>query len=379
MKNSELNPFVIGKYVSEEYFCDREKETEMLLRQVQNGRNVTLISDRRIGKSGLISHLFAQPVMQKQYYTISVDLYATSSMAELVCLFGNEVYRCIQTQKNSWKEKFFQIISSFRVGFKLDPVSGSPAFDIAIGDIVAPVMTLEQIFAYLEESDKPCVVAFDEFQQIGEYQEKNVEALLRTHIQRCKKTRFIFAGSRKHVMTQMFLSPSKPFYQSTINMGLEPIPKEVYVTFAQRMFAKGSKLIDAEAVERVYTLCRGVTWYMQVLLNEMYVLTAVQGKCSVAEMDMALQNVVLLQEPFYRELLAALPQKQKVVLYAIVKEREAKNVASKSFIDKYKLESASSVQTAIKGLYAKDILVKTDDVWRVYDVFFAHYIMRYML
>lgn len=111
----------------------------------------------------------------------------------------------------------------------------------------------------------------------------------------------------------------------------------------------------------------------------MYVLTAVQEKCSVAEMDMALQNVVLLQEPFYRELLAALPQKQKLVLYAIVKEREAKNVASKSFIDKYKLESASSVQTAIKGLYAKDILVKTDDVWRVYDVFFAHYIMRYML
>ena len=274
MKDSQLNPFVIGKYVSGEYFCDREKETEMLLKQVKNGRNVTLISDRRIGKSGLISHLFAQSDIRKQYYTITVDLYATNSLAELVCMFGKEVYRSIQQQNNSWKDKFFQIISSFRVGFKLDPVSGSPTFDIGIGDIPAPTMTLEQIFDFLEQADKPCVVAFDEFQQIAEYGEKNVEALLRTYIQRCKKTQFIFSGSRKHMMAQMFLSPSKPFYQSTINVGLEPIDREVYVAFAQRMFGKGNKSVEAEAVEQVYDLCRGITWYMQVLLNEMYELTS---------------------------------------------------------------------------------------------------------
>lgn len=379
MKNKQLNPFVIGRYVSDEYFCDRKKETEMLLKQVKNGRNVTLISDRRIGKSGLISHLFAQPEIRQQYYTITVDLYATNSLAELVCLFGKEVYRSIQQQNNSWKDKFFQIISSFRVGFKLDPVSGSPTFDIGIGDIAAPDMSLEQVFEFLEQADKPCVVAFDEFQQIAEYNEKNVEALLRTYIQRCKKTQFIFSGSRKHLMAQMFLSPSKPFYQSTINLGLEPIDKDVYVAFAQEMFGKGNKSVDAEAVEQVYDLCRGITWYMQVLLNEMYELTDENECCLSACIEPAIQNVIRVQEPFYRELLATLPPKQKTVLFAVIREGEARNVTSKQFISKYKLELTSSVQTAMRALLEKDIVLNKDNVYSVYDVFFAQYVLRYVL
>ena len=379
MKNKQLNPFVIGKYVSKEYFCDREKETEMLLKQLKNGRNVTLISDRRIGKSGLISHLFAQSEIMKQYYTVTVDLYATSSLAELVCLFGKEVYRSVQHQSNSWKDKFFQIISSFRVGFKLDPVSGSPTFDIGIGDILAPTMTLEQIFAFLEEADKPCIVAFDEFQQIAEYGEKNIEALLRTYIQRCKNTQFIFSGSRRNMMAQMFLSPFKPFYQSTINMGLEPIPMDVYVAFAQEMFDRGNKSIETETVEQVYYLCRGITWYMQVLLNEMYELTAESETCVASCLEIALQNVVRVQEPFYREMLTMLSPKQRSTLFAIVKEGDAKNITSMPFVNKYALGSAGSVQSAMKGLMERDFVVKNENIYRVYDVFFAQFIKNYIL
>lgn len=378
MKNNQLNPFVIGKYVSPDYFCDREKETEMLLKQVRNGRNMTLISDRRIGKSGLISHLFALPAIQERYYTITVDLYATNSLAELVCLFGKEVYRSIH-QSSSWKEKFFQVISSFRVGFKLDPISGSPTFDIGIGDITSPDMTLEQVFDFLEQADKPCIVAFDEFQQIAEYEEKNIEALLRTYIQRCKKTQFIFAGSRKHLMAQMFLSPSKPFYQSTINMGLEPIPVDVYTAFAQQMFGRGGKTIAAETVSAVYDLCRGITWYMQVLLNEMYDLTEEGECCSSDAIKTAMQNVIRVQEPFYLEILAKLPPKQKSVLMAVISEGEARNITSKQFITKYKLALPSTVQTAMRALLEKEIVMKKEDTYRVYDVFFAQYVQNYVL
>lgn len=250
--NLDINPFVIGKYLSNEYFCDREQETDFLTKQISNGRNVTLIADRRIGKSGLISHVFAQTQMQKSYYTIVVDLYATGSLTEMVHALSNEVYRCVEQQSKSWRDMFFQIISSLRVGFKMDVITGSPTFDIGLGDIAAPEMTLTQIFSFMEKADRPCVVAFDEFQQITNYPEKNIEALLRTHIQQCKKTQFIFSGSRKHLMAQMFLSPSKPFYQSTVSMGLEPIPKTTYIDFAKRMFLKGGKEISDQTVEQVY-------------------------------------------------------------------------------------------------------------------------------
>lgn len=374
MDNNCKNPFVIGRYLLPDYFCDREQETAFLEKQIVNGRNVTLIADRRIGKSGLISHVFAQPEIQKQFYTIVVDLYATSSLAEMVYTFSNEVYRSVEQQSKSWKDKFFQIISSLRVGFKLDALTGSPAFDIGLGDIAAPEMTLEQVFTFLEAADRPCVVAFDEFQQVAKYPEKNIEALLRTYIQRCRKTQFIFSGSRKHLMTQMFLSPSKPFYQSTINMGLDPIPCEIYVDFAKRMFRLGEKNIEDEAVRQVYDLCRGITWYMQMLLNEMFTITNLGDLCKTGSIDEALRNVVQVQEPFYREILAALPTKQKSLLFAIVKEKGVENITSGAFVQKYKLVSASSVQAALKGLYEKDIVMENNGKWYMYDIFFAQYL-----
>ncbi len=371
--NIDINPFVIGKYLSGEYFCDREQETSFLIKQILNGRNVTLIADRRIGKSGLISHVFNQPEIQNTYHTIVVDLYATGSFAELVHAFSNEVYRSVK-QQSSWLDKFFQVISSLRVGFKMDVITGSPSFDIGLGDIVTPEMTLEQIFSFLEMSDRPCVIAFDEFQQITNYPEKNIEALLRTHIQRCTKTQFIFSGNRKHLMAQMFLSPAKPFYQSTINMGLEPIPKATYLDFAKRMFMKGDKLIADQTVEQVYDLCRGITWYMQMILNELYAMSKQDTLCTVDYIDEALRNVVQVQALSYRELLATIPTRQKSLLYAISKEHGAKNITSSAFIQKHKLVSSSSVQSALKGLVEKDIVMEHDSIWRVYDVFFEQYI-----
>ena len=60
-----MNPFVVGRYVSDKYFCDREGETSFLIKQIENGRNVALISPRRLGKTGLIQHLFHQESIEK--------------------------------------------------------------------------------------------------------------------------------------------------------------------------------------------------------------------------------------------------------------------------------------------------------------------------
>lgn len=173
------NPFIVGKYLSDKYFCDRSKETAFLEKQILNGRDVALISPRRIGKSGLIMHFFNQPNIKEQYHVFFVDIYATTSLAEFVYSLGKEIYEQLKPQSTIWKEKFFQIISSFRMGFKLDTMTGTPTFDLGLGDIQTPQITLDEIFAYIDETDKPCIIAIDEFQQIGEYAEKNVEALLR--------------------------------------------------------------------------------------------------------------------------------------------------------------------------------------------------------
>jgi len=367
------NPFVVGKYLSDRYFCDRSEETEFLRKQIVNGRDVALISPRRIGKSGLIQHFFNQKDIQESYYVFFVDIYATTSLAELVYTMGKEIYEQLKPQTTVWKEKFFQMISSFRVGFKLDTLTGVPGFDLGLGDIQVPQTTLDEIFAYINEADKPCIIAIDEFQQIGEYAEKNVEALLRTKIQKCQRAQFIFSGSKRHIMSNMFNSPSKPFYQSAVSMGLEPIPVDRYVDFAVRLFEENNRHIDKSVIETVWLRYDGYTWFVQMMMNELFALTNVGETCHEERIAEARRNVILSQEGSYRDILSQLPPKQKIVLQAIAKEGLAQNITSSKFIKKYNLNSASSVQAAVKLLLKNDLITQTDGVYRVYDYFFSEW------
>ena len=368
------NPFVVGKYLSDKYFCDRIEETEFLRKQLQNGRDVALISPRRIGKSGLIQHFFNQEDIKEDYYLFFIDIYATTSLAEFVYTLGKEIYAQLKPQSAVWKEKFFQIIASFRVGFKLDQMTGAPSFDLGLGDIQAPQTTLDEIFAYIEEADKPCIIAIDEFQQIGEYAEKNVEALLRTKIQKCHRAQFIFSGSKRHIMSNMFNSPAKPFYQSAISMGLEPIPLPIYSEFVTSLFKERDKNIESEVIESVWNQYDGYTWFVQMMMNELFALTATNETCKTDMIPEAKHNVVLSQESSYKDLLSNLPPKQKIVLQAIAKEGIARNITSSKFIKKYNLNSASSVQAAVKLLLKNDLLTQIDNGYRVYDFFLSEWL-----
>lgn len=370
------NPFVVGKYLSDEYFCDRKNETEFLRKQIENGRNVAIISPRRIGKSGLIQHFFNQPDIKEKYHVFFVDIYATNSLAEFVYTFGKEIYEQLKPQSTIWKEKFFQTISSFRMGFKFDPMTGAPGLDLGLGDIQAPQTSLDEIFSYIDEADKPCIIAIDEFQQIGDYSEKNVEALLRTKIQKSPKAQFIFSGSKRHMMTNMFNSPSKPFYQSAISMGLDPIPMEIYSDFATQLFEQRGKHIEANVIENIWQAYNGYTWFVQMMMNELFALTNEGETCHADMISEAQRNVVMSQESSYKDILSSIPPKQKIVLQAIAKEGTANSITSTKFIKKYNLNSASAVQAAVKLLLQNDIITKDENSYRVYDYFFAEWLAK---
>ncbi len=100
----------------------------------------------------------------------------------------------------------------FSVQKSLSISNGAPVWGIGIGNIVNPEITLDEIFSYLNQADKPCLVAIDEFQQITNYADNRIEALLRTYIQRCTNAHFIFSGSHCHLMAEMFTSPARPFF-----------------------------------------------------------------------------------------------------------------------------------------------------------------------
>ena len=264
-----------------------------------------------------------------------------------------------------------------RAGFKLDMVTGEPCFDIGLGDIQAPQTTLDEIFAYLETADKPCIVAIDEFQQIGGYEEKNVEALLRTKIQQCKQTMFIFSGSKRHLMSNMFNSSSKPFYQSAISIGLKPIPIHIYVEFANRLFEQRGKLIDKSVIEEVYRMFDGYTWFVQMIMNELFALTEEGERCSMDKIEIARKNVILTQESSYKDLLANLAPKQKLVFTSYRQRGQSRRSHVISIYQKItSYPQPSSVQSAVKPLLKNDLITQEDGFYRVYDYFFADWMAR---
>lgn len=375
LRDEIFNPFFIGRYVDKQYFCDREKDTETLVRHILNGRNVALISPRRLGKSGLIHHTFAQDVIKDRYTTIYVDIYATKDLCEMVKALSEAIVKAVG-QKKSWHEKFFSFIKSLRVGFHIDAVSGEPSFDIGIGDIENPDKTIRELFDYMEASEKPCILAIDEFQQIREYPQTNTEAFIRSLVQQCSRTSFIFCGSKRHTMTDIFYSPAKPFFQSVISQSLKPIPMETYVEFAGRMFSQRGKILDRAAAEAIYRMFDGCTWYMQMMMNEMFALTKEGMTCTTEYIDFAWDNIIMAQEDRYQAILYGLAPKQKQLLQAIARDRIVEGITSSDFVKRHRLVSASSVQAALKPLLKNDIVTCEEGIYRIYDYFFADYLAK---
>ena len=370
------NPFVIGNYAGEHYFCDRVSESKELIDNILNGRNTVLVSHRRIGKTGLICHCFEQPEINKNYNVFFVDILATTSLQEFVLALGKEIIRTLKPKSKKFVDYFKNIFVSLRGGFKIDAQTGEPSFEIGLGDIESPETTLDEIFKSLENADKPCVVAIDEFQQIGYYPEKNVEALLRTKIQHCPNCNFIFAGSEADVLINMFNSQDKPFYKSATFMEIGRIDIEKYIEFAIGLFAENKKKISESFVEKAYNSVDGVTLYVQFIMNELYQIVPQNGAVNDEIYDKAL-NILLDKQSFvYTNMFSDMTLRQKEVLMAMAMDEGGSEVMSSNFIDTYNLKSSSSVQSSLKGLITKKIVAKENGSYVISDRLFKLWLRR---
>lgn len=370
------NPFIVTGKIEPEYFCDRVNESARLIKSITNGNNLVIISPRRMGKTGLIQFCYDKPEIADEYYTFFIDILHTSSLREFTHLLGRAIYDTLLPRSRKMAIQFVQTIKSISGKFGFDPITNMPTFNVELGDIESPEYTLDEIFQYLANADKPCIVAIDEFQQIAKYPEKNIEALLRTHIQKLRNSNFIFAGSERHMMQEMFTSAARPFYNSADILELKAIAPEIYIPFVMGHFEKRGKSISAENVEWVYKLFKGHTYYIQRTFNESFADTDKGEECTKEIIESAIDNMVSSNDTIFREILSNIPEKQKALLYAIAKDGEATQITSAQFIKRHSLQSASSVQAAAKKLLEKDMITQINKVYSVTDKLFAMWMIQ---
>ncbi len=370
------NPFIITGSIPEKYFCDRREESKKIIRTLSNGGNLCLISPRRMGKSKLIRFCYDKPECADSYYTFYIDILHTSSMREFAYVFGLKVFETLQGKSRKMFTAFVQGLRSVNAKFGFDPLNGTPTFSLELGDISRPEFTLTEIFDCLEKADKPCIVAFDEFQQISKYPEKNIEALLRSHIQHLSNVHFIFSGSERHLVTEMFLSSARPFYNSTSILELYPIVAEEYIPFVCHWFDVYERTIREEDVLVIYRLFEGNTYYMQKTFHEAFINTPIGSSCTLDILRQTVDGVLEEAGDGYRQLLSRIPERQKELLYAIASAGKAEKIMSAGFIRKYSLVSSSAVQAAVRKLMELDLLTGEDTVYFIPDILFSMYLQR---
>lgn len=348
-----LNPFFTGTDIPDRYFCDRKNETAEIIRYIKNGNNIVLKAPRRIGKSSLIKHVFAQDEIAKNYNTLYVDVYGTLSAAE----FERELQSKFMASPFAKATKTWRTLVSYAKGLQLNlgtyngTVVDFPS--IGLGTPSNPVFTINEIFDEYERSDKPGLIVFDEFQQIESYPER-MAAILRSKIQELNNTRFIFSGSSRHLLNTMFQSYNQPFYKSALTMDLDIIGIGAYGDFVKSMFEDYGRHITDDAVEFVYYLMSGNTFNMQEVMRETFMATETKKDAAKEDVIASVRSIISRRDEEYREIMGRLSNvKDRKLLYCIATEGVAQSLTSSVMLKKYGLDNASSVQHSIKNLMSE--------------------------
>ncbi len=362
------NPFLLKSYEGSRYFCNRTAETKALIGAIENGRNVTLASVRRMGKTGLVHHVFGK---LNNIDCVYVDVMSADSQKDFTRLFGSAVISQLETPLAKSLARITGMFSRIKPSITFDPTTQQPSIELNIQSTKDSEATLNDIFNYLKKRNKRVVIAIDEFQQVALFPEKNTEALLRSYIQHLNHVVFIFSGSQQHLLTTMFYHASRPFYQSTQFMFIDKIKNSEYATFITDHFTKLNKKIDHAQVADILEWTKSHTFYVQALCYRLF--NETEKNVTAQLVKQCMDSILVENEPYFYSYKNLLTVQQWNLLVAIAKEDEVRQLNKKVFLTKHGL-SASGVQRSIKALVEREMVLQEKDSYRVYDVFLGRWL-----
>ena len=348
------NPFIFRTYQTKELFCDRQEELKMLVTNTLSGADTTLIAQRRIGKTGLVYRLIDEirseslPVLP-----IYVDIFATRSLEDFVKTLSSAIMNAIP-EKSSIGKKFAKFIRSLRPLITYDPLTSAPQIQLTLQSEEEKKQTLTGLLTFLDRQEKKVLLAIDEFQQIREYPENDVEAMLRTIIQTLNNVTFLYCGSKRHIMLDIFGSERNPFYRSTAFVTLQKLDREVYAEFITKHFHEGGFGIDDTAVGYILDWTRGHTYFTQRLCHTVYDMA--RGRVDVALVKQAAVQILQSDAVVFGQYQQLLTAGQWNFLIAIAKEGEASQITSRQFLRRHHLGNPSSVSRIVPSLVEKNLL-----------------------
>ncbi len=370
------NPFEYGGVVSGNAFCNREKEVTDLLRAMENNEKLFVFSERRYGKTSLVRTALGK-LPKKGYVCSYVDLWPTDSEATFVTTLAKAIAESTSTSVDKVLETAKRFFSSLAPSVTMDE-EGKPMLTFGISKQAKLGPALDEVLktpAKIAVKGKlNVVVVFDEFQQILEYGNDQVERKLRSVIQNHRHVGYIFLGSRKHLIQKMFTDRSRPLYRAGGHYPLGPIAEEDWHPFIRKRFADGDKVISKQHVHDVCELTHGHPFYTQHLCHVLWELCEPKAEVTARLIQSAVRVLLERENYAYTTLWESLTILQKRFLHGLAGESAGVKVYSGEFVRRYGLGSASNVQRAVNSLLERDIVDRDNGSFLITDRFFRLWI-----
>jgi uncharacterized protein len=369
------NPFVYGKEVAGDNFCNRKKETHELCRDIENSQNVIIFSQRRYGKTSLIKRVF-ELSKHKGIVTVYADLYPVLTEEDFISIYAGAIAESIlgKTKKNI--KNIAQFFKKIRPKFTLNQ-NGEVSYtiDIEKKEILPSLEdALDSINRYANSKKKKAVVCFDEFQQIALFKTDKAEKTMRSLFQKHKNISYIFMGSKKHLISDIFNSPNRPFYRSGKSFPLGKIDKSELSEFIRKKFELSHKVLSDNLANDIIDICECHPYYVQYLCHIIW--ERAIDKKNITEEDFSKSLGLLLERESstYEATWNLLTLNQKQALMALSKMLPEDKLFSHEFLKKHNLGSASSLQRTLISLVEKDLIDKEGDSNTIMDVFFKKWL-----
>lgn len=353
------SPFNFGSTVSVKSFTNREDDTAKLYNNLTGGINTMLISPRRWGKSSLVEKVICEiNKKETKHRTVSIDLFTTGSKEEFLEIFAKEVIKASSSKWEDWvntvKDVFKAIVPKVNVG--IDPQNDfSLSFDWQdLNKHQSEILDLPEKLAI--QKNIKMIICLDEFQNLASFSDfKILEKQMRSVWQRHKNVCYCLYGSKRHMMSDIFDKPRRPFYRFGDLMLLEKIKTDKWVSFICESFKNTGKRIDIETAKLIPTLMKDHSWYVQQLAH--YTWNLSNSKATKDDILKALEEVINANSPLYQREIEILSPTQINLLKAVSK-KETKFTSTK-VMQTYRLGTPNNVSKNRKILANNDIINKT--------------------
>lgn len=329
-----------------EAFCNRVHERKQLISNTEKNKHTIVISPRRFGKSSLVLSSLEETNLPYERVDLFVAVNVKTVEEQILKGVKNLLTRIssvpeqavgfIKNYIKSLKSKW--IVGTDGVNIELIPEKGSDSASV----IMESLQMLENV---LSKKNKKAVFFIDEFQEIGVLAHASgIEGAIRHVAQESENLRFIFSGSNRHILANMFDDRSSPLYMLCDRITINRIHEQDYIAYLNKIAQKTwKKNLNSIAIDEIFKLTERHPYYMNVLCDKVWTYSG-KKLPTIEVINIVWEEYILQEESKIAKDLSSLNTSQKKILIAI-SQGISKDLTSKDILRKFNLTSAAIIKS----------------------------------